>query len=86
MLNRTRHRSHSEKKIDFLKTGISKSSAGVRDVHRQVHYVMVEPTHPATQVATGETLLLVRREGELFIGLAEGETLTALDDRPVLFG
>jgi hypothetical protein len=47
---------------------------------------MVEPSDRATAVEAGGTLLLVRRENGIFIGLAEGEALTALDDRPVLFG
>ena len=64
----------------------SPARASVRDVHQQVHYVMVEPTERASEVATGGTLLLVRREGGIFIGLAEGEALTALNDRPILFG
>jgi len=58
----------------------------VTDIHRQAHYVMVEPTERSSTVEAGGTLLLVRREGEIFIGLAEGEMLTALDERPVLFG
>ena len=64
----------------------SPARASVRDIHQQVHYVMVEPTERATEVAAGGTLLLVRREGGIFVGLAEGEALTAIDDRPVLFG
>jgi len=64
----------------------SPARARVTDIHQQAHYVMVEPSERASAVETGGTLLLVRREGGIFIGLAEGEALTALDDRPVLFG
>ena len=64
----------------------SPARARVKDMHDQAHYVMVEPMERSTAVEAGGTLLLVRREGEIFIGLAEGEALTALDDRPVLFG
>lgn len=64
----------------------SPARARVHDVHQQVHYVMVEPSERASAVETGGTLLLVRRENGIFIGLAEGEGLTAIDDRSVLFG
>lgn len=58
----------------------------VRDEHGQAHHVMVEPFSEGTQASQGQSLLLVRREGELFIGLAEGETLDlTLEDRPRLY-
>nr|WP_314445806.1 OB-fold-containig protein [uncultured Sphingomonas sp.] len=58
----------------------------VRDEHGQSHQVMVEPFSEATAAREGQSLLLVRREGELFIGLAEGETLDlTLEDRPRLY-
>ena len=60
--------------------------AVVRDEHGQAHHVMVEPFSEGSEAKEGQSLLLVRREGELFIGLAEGETLElSLDDRPRLF-
>lgn len=60
--------------------------AVVRDEHGQPHNVMVEPFSEGSEAKEGQSLLLVRREGELFIGLAEGETLElSLDDRPQLF-
>ena len=63
----------------------SPAQARVRDVHGQVHYVMIEPNDEAQAVAAGETVLLVRREGNIFIGLAEGDALLPrLDDRPAL--
>ena len=61
----------------------SPAQARVRDVHGQAHYVMVEPTDAAS-VPEGASLLLVRREGDIFIGLYEGERLEALADRPQL--
>jgi len=64
----------------------SPARARVTDIHQQAHYIMVEPSERASAVETGGTLLLVRREGGIFIGLAEGEALTALDDRPVIIG
>jgi hypothetical protein len=63
----------------------SPAQARVRDVHGQSHYVMIEPTDDAHAVAEGETVLLVRREGSIFIGLVEGDALLPrLDDRPAL--
>lgn len=61
----------------------SPAKARVRDVHGQPHYVLVEPSDNQI-VPEGGELLLVRREGELFIGLYEGEPLAALPDRPQL--
>ena len=46
--------------------------ASVRDRHGLTHYVMVEPNDERQSVTEGGTLLLVRREGETFVGLAEG--------------
>ena len=64
----------------------SPARASVRDHFNQVHHVMVEPTLEHTDVPEGQSLLLVRREGDIFIGMAEGETLSlSLDDRPGLF-
>lgn len=58
----------------------------VRDEHGLNHFVMVEPFSDGTEAREGQSLLLVRRTGELFIGLAEGETLElSLEDRPRLF-
>jgi hypothetical protein len=59
--------------------------AGVRDHHGQTHYVMVEPTDEGQSVGEGGSVLLVRREGDIFIGLAEGEPLFAsAAERPAL--
>ena len=61
------------------------AQARVRDAYGQSHYVMIEPNDDGQSVGAGETVLLVRREGEIFIGLAEGDALIPrLDDRPAL--
>jgi hypothetical protein len=64
----------------------SPARASVRDHHGQTHYVMVEPTDERESVGEGRCVLLVRREGDIFIGLAEGEPLfsSAAADRPAL--
>jgi hypothetical protein len=63
----------------------SAARAQVRDTHGQVHHVMMEPLGDAEAIAEGGTALLVRREGDLFIGLVEGDAhLPRLDDRPAL--
>jgi len=57
----------------------------VRDIHGQVHHVMMEPLGDAEAVGEGETVLLVRREDNLFIGLVDGDAhLPRLDERPAL--
>lgn len=53
----------------------SPARASVRDVHGQVHYVMVEPVEDQEAVPEGATLLLVRREGDVFIGLYDTNPL-----------
>ncbi|HEX8533769.1 MAG TPA: YqiJ family protein [Allosphingosinicella sp.] len=61
------------------------AQARVRDIHGQSHYVMIEPHDDAHSVSEGETVLLVRREANIFIGLFEGDALTSrLDERPAL--
>jgi len=60
------------------------AQARVRDAHGQSHYVMVEPSGDQQTVTAGETMLLVRREEGIFIGLYEGEALAPLDDRSAL--
>lgn len=54
----------------------SPARASVRDRHGLTHYIMAEPTD-GQSVGEGGTLLLVRREGEIFVGLAEGQDLFA---------
>lgn len=63
----------------------SPARAQVRDAHGQTHYVMVEPVGDDQSIAEGETVLLVRREGDIFIGLGDGDAfLPRLDERPAL--
>ena len=63
----------------------SPARAQVRDVHGQVHYVMVEPSDDGLTIREGETALLVDRDGELFTALSEGgPELSALDSRAAL--
>lgn len=53
----------------------SPARAKVIDQHGQAHYIMVEPHHETDSIASGETALLVRREGNLFFVLPDRETL-----------
>jgi len=46
--------------------------AKVVDQHGQAHFVMVEPHHDADSISSGETALIVRREGKLFFALPDG--------------
>ena len=46
----------------------------VRDAHGQPHHVMVEPHLPGLAIPEGARVLLVRREGQIFFGLAEETT------------
>jgi hypothetical protein len=60
----------------------SPARAQVRDVHGQVHYVMVEPCDDVVTLNEGETALLVDRVGELFTALSEGGSeLSPIDGR-----
>lgn len=47
----------------------SPARAKVKDAYGQPHFVMVEPNDPKAEIAEGETVLLVRREGQLFFGV-----------------
>lgn len=47
----------------------SPARAKVDDRHGHPHFVMVEPHDGATELTEGETVLLVRREGELFFAM-----------------
>lgn len=57
-----------------IQTGTSRSGsparAKVKDAFGQPHFVMVEPHDPTVELGEGETVLLVRREGQLFFGVA----------------
>jgi len=56
-----------------IQTGTARASsparAKVKDAFGQPHFVMVEPNDPASEIGEGETVLLVRREGQLFFGV-----------------
>ena len=49
--------------------------AKVIDRHGQAHFVMVEPHADRDAIASGETALLVRRDGALFFALPDADTL-----------
>jgi membrane protein implicated in regulation of membrane protease activity len=51
----------------------SPAQARVRDAYGQSHYVMVEPHDEAHPISEGETVLLVRRDGNIFTGLGEAD-------------
>ena len=53
----------------------SPARAKVIDCHGQAHYVMVEPHDDAAAIASGQTALLVRREGKLFYALPDTNAL-----------
>lgn len=56
-----------------IQTGTARAAsparAKVKDAFGQPHFVMVEPHDPSAELAEGETVLLVRREGQLFFGV-----------------
>ena len=56
-----------------IQTGIARLSsparAKVKDAFGHPHFVMVEPHDPHVELTEGDTVLLVRREGELFFGV-----------------
>jgi hypothetical protein len=54
----------------------SPAQARVKDIHGLAHYVMVEPHDEAHPIAEGETVLLVRRDGNVFTGLGSADGIT----------
>jgi hypothetical protein len=48
--------------------------AKVLDQHKQAHFVMVEPQYDNEIIETGQTALLVRKEGNVFFGLPDIDT------------
>ncbi|MEP3422421.1 MAG: OB-fold-containig protein [Erythrobacter sp.] len=56
-----------------IQTGTARAAsparAKVKDVYGHPHFVMVEPHDAGVELAEGETVLLVRREGEVFFGV-----------------
>jgi hypothetical protein len=53
----------------------SPARAKVVDQHGQAHFVMIEPHDDAGELASGETALIVRREGKLFFGLPDADKM-----------
>ena len=51
----------------------SPARVAVRDLHGHPHHVMVEPDNDGQRFIQGERVLLVRREGDLFKGIARGD-------------
>ena len=51
----------------------SPAQARVKDIHGQVHYVMVEPYDDDHAFGEGETVRLDRRDGNIFIALARAD-------------
>ena len=49
--------------------------AKVVDQHGQAHFIMIEPHDATDAIGTGETALLVRRDGRLFFALPDSNTL-----------
>jgi hypothetical protein len=57
----------------------SPARAKVIDVHGQSHFVMVEPHDQTQELNAGDTVLLVRREGQTFYGVQYESPLLGLD-------
>ncbi len=57
----------------------SPARAKVIDRHGQAHFVMVEPHDGSSQLQEGETVLLVRREGQTFYAVHYESPLLGLD-------
>lgn len=51
----------------------SPARARAEDGHGQAHYVMVEPNEPGVTFEEGETVLLVRREADIFRAISRGD-------------
>lgn len=51
----------------------SPARAKVTDMHGLAHFVMVEPDNEDQTLQSGEKLLLVRREGQLFRAISHGD-------------
>lgn len=70
-------RRDAEIQIGTARAG-SPARAKVIDVHGQAHFVMVEPHDVAQEFRAGDTVLLVRREGETFYGVQYESPLLGL--------
>jgi hypothetical protein len=51
----------------------SPARARVKDIFGHSHFVMVEPDNDGQMFSAGEKLLLVRREGDLFKAISQGQ-------------
>ena len=71
-------RRDAEIQIGTARAG-SPARAKVIDRHGQAHFVMVEPHDQALAFNAGDTVLLVRREGETFFGVQYESPLLGLD-------
>lgn len=57
----------------------SPARARVTDLHGQPHFVMVEPHDTSSELREGDTVLLVRREGQTFFAVHYESPLLGLD-------
>lgn len=71
-------RRDAEIQIGTARAG-SPARAKVIDRHGQAHFVMVEPHDQALALNAGDTVLLVRREGQTFYGVHYESPLLGLD-------
>lgn len=66
-----------------IQTGTARAAsparAKVKDRHGHPHFVMVEPHDPDAELAEGDTVLLVRRDGGTFFGVHYESKLLGLD-------
>ena len=71
-------RRDAEIEIGTARAG-SPARARVIDRHGQAHHVMVEPHDSASELRAGDTVLLVRREGETFFAIQYESPLLGLE-------
>jgi hypothetical protein len=71
-------RRDAEIQIGTARAG-SPARAKVIDRHGQAHFVMVEPHDAASELQAGDTVLLVRREGQTFYGVPYDSPQLGLD-------
>ena len=70
-------RRDAEIQIGTARAG-SPARAKVVDIHGQAHFVMVEPHDASSEFKAGDTVLLVRREGQTFYGVQYESPLLGL--------
>jgi hypothetical protein len=71
-------RRDAEIQIGTARAG-SPARAKVIDRHGQAHFVMVEPHDASSELQAGDTVLLVRREGQTFYGVPYDSPQLGLD-------